>query len=161
MKSIDIVIETPKGSSQKYNHDPLSNFFKLAKILPVGMVFPYDFGFIPNTKGEDGDPLDIMVISEFISFPGCMISCRVIGAIRAIQTEKENKEKVRNDRFIAIPVHSLLYQKIINLKDLPAQVVTELQEFFINYNKIAGKVFKPLEILNAKAALKIIAGNKN
>lgn len=70
MASIEIVVETPKGSAQKYDYDPKSRFFKMSKILPSGMVFPYDFGFVPDTKGEDGDPLDMIVISEFNSFPG-------------------------------------------------------------------------------------------
>ncbi|MEJ7588557.1 MAG: inorganic diphosphatase, partial [Ferruginibacter sp.] len=82
------MIETPKGSAQKYTYDSTTKFFRLTKILPAGMVFPYDFGFIPETMGEDGDPLDSMIISEFPSFTGCMISCRVIGGIKATQSEK-------------------------------------------------------------------------
>ena len=102
MDPIDIVIETPRGSSQKYDYDPESKFFRLKKILPGGMVFPYDFGFIPDTKGEDGDPLDILIISEFNSFPGCIITCRIIGGIKATQLERDKKEPVRNDRFMAV-----------------------------------------------------------
>jgi inorganic pyrophosphatase len=68
MGYVDVVIETPKGSAQKYDYDPDTHFFKLKKILPSGMVFPYDFGFVPDTRGEDGDPLGVIVISEFHSF---------------------------------------------------------------------------------------------
>src|ERR1700760_5120369 len=103
MSSVEVVIETPKGSSQKYDYVPNTPFFKLKKILPSGTVFPYDFGFIPDTKGEDGDPLDIIVISEFNSFPGIMIKCRIIGGIKAEQSTKDAKKMIRNDRFIAIP----------------------------------------------------------
>src|ERR1700743_668040 len=99
MASIDVVIETPKGSVQKYDYDDKTHFFKMSKILPSGMVFPYDFGFIPDTKGEDGDPLDVIVISEFNSFPGVMIKCRVIGGIKAKQSEEDGK-MIRNDRFL-------------------------------------------------------------
>jgi len=159
METIDIVIETPKGSAQKYNYDPQSNFFRLSKILPAGMVFPYDFGFIPNTRGEDGDPLDIMIISEFQSFPGCMIACRIIGGIKAKQTEKEKTGKIRNDRFIAVPVASLLFQKILDVKDLPVKMIEDLQDFFIFYNKIRGIIFTPIAILNSKSALKLIKLN--
>ncbi len=91
MDTVTAVIETPKGNAEKYNYDPKTKFFKLKKILPTGMVFPYDFGFIPGTEGEDGDPLDIIVISEFESFPGCMVECRIIGAIIAEQTGKKRK----------------------------------------------------------------------
>ena len=156
METIDIVIETPKGSAQKYNYDPQSNFFRLSKILPAGMVFPFDFGFIPNTRGEDGDPLDIMIISEFQSFPGCMITCRIIGGIKAKQTEKEKTGKIRNDRFIAVPVASLLFQKILDVKDLPDKMIGELQDFFVFYNKIRGVIFTPIAVLNSKSALKLI-----
>src|SRR5215831_16272445 len=98
MKAIDIIIETPKRSSEKYAFDKKSGHFKLNKILPTGMMFPFDFGFIPDTKGGDGDPLDALVFSEFKSFPGCMLECRPIGAIIAEEISK--KEKVRNDRFL-------------------------------------------------------------
>ncbi|HMG83849.1 MAG TPA: inorganic diphosphatase [Ferruginibacter sp.] len=94
MKIINVVIETPKGSAQKYDYDKKTGFFKLEKILPAGMVFPYDFGFIPDTKGEDGDPLDVLVFSEFCSFPGCMIECRLIGGIKAEQS-KEADSKIK------------------------------------------------------------------
>ena len=64
MQTLTAIVETPKGSAQKYDYDPKNKWFKLKKIMPAGMVFPFDFGFIPDTKGEDGDPLDIIIISE-------------------------------------------------------------------------------------------------
>ncbi|MGI8951946.1 MAG: inorganic diphosphatase [Chitinophagaceae bacterium] len=154
METINIIIETPKGSTEKYDYDKDSGFFKLKKILPAGMIFPYDFGFIPKTKGEDGDPLDIIVINEFRSFPGIMIECRIIGAIIAEQTEKGNT--VRNDRFIGIPIQSKTFEKIKSAEDLPKILMDELQEFFITYNELSGKKFKPLKILNSKDAFKLI-----
>src|ERR1700743_1350286 len=121
--NIDVVIETPKGSAQKYDYVPKTPFFKLSKILPSGMVFPYDFGFIPKTKGEDGDPLDVIVISEFNSFPGVIIKCRIIGGIKAEQsTDKDKKKMIRNDRFLAIPKCSNIFQKIEKMADLPKPI---------------------------------------
>jgi len=158
MVVIDVIIETPKGSAEKYSFDPQTNFFKLVKLLPMGMFFPYDFGFIPNTTGEDGDPLDILVISEFKSFPGCMISCKIIGAIKAAQTGK--KGKIRNDRFIGIPVQSRLFESIKDVEDLPGKLMREIQDFFYDYNKREGKVFEVLAILKSSSAIKIIAANK-
>src|ERR1700753_817544 len=135
--TLDVIIETPKGSAQKYDYVPKTPFFKLSKILPSGMVFPYDFGFIPKTKGEDGDPLDVIVISEFNSFPGVIIECRVIGAIKAEQSKKEGSSKmIRNDRFIAIPKCSNIFQKVKSMEDLPKQITDDLEEFFIDYNKM-------------------------
>jgi inorganic pyrophosphatase len=157
MKCIDVVIETPRGSALKYAYEPASHFFVLKKILPSGMVFPYDFGFIPGTKGEDGDPLDILVISEFDSFPGCKMKCRVIGGLRAEQSEEKGSDKmIRNDRFIAIPDCSSIFDKIKSVDDLPETILKQLEGFFVNYNRLAGKEFKVLKKLDAKDALKQI-----
>jgi inorganic pyrophosphatase len=89
----------------------------LNKILPTGLVFPFGFGFIPGTKGEDGDPLDI-IISELKSFPGCCMDCRIIGAITANQTERDG-ETVRNDRFLAVHQISELFKNIHSFTGLP------------------------------------------
>lgn len=157
MSTIDVVIETPKGSAQKYDYVPNTPFFKLKKILPSGMVFPYDFGFIPKTKGEDGDPLDVIVISEFCSFPGVIIRCRIIGAIKAEQSEDEGSKKmIRNDRFLAVPKCSNIFQDVKKMDDLPKQIIDDLEAFFTEYNKLEGKKFKALEKLEPKEALKMI-----
>jgi len=155
--TIEVVIETPKGSSEKYDYVPNTPFFKLKKILPSGMVFPYDFGFIPNTKGDDGDPIDVIVISEFKSFPGVIIKCRVIGGIKAEQSEDEDSKKmIRNDRFLAIPKCSNILQDVKEMKDLPKQITNALEEFFVDYNRLEGKKFKVLDNMAAKEAWAII-----
>jgi inorganic pyrophosphatase len=159
MNTITVIIETPKGSAEKYDYDPLLKLFRLKKILPTGMVFPFDFGFIPDTKGQDGDPLDVIVVSEFHSFPGCVVDCRIIGAITAEQSDK--KKKIRNDRFLAIPVEGNIFKKIESIEDLPEEIVEELEQFFTNYNNIEGKFFKPLKRLDAKKAAKLLTQNAN
>jgi inorganic pyrophosphatase len=157
MSCIDVVIETPKGSAQKYDYVPNTPFFRLKKILPSGMVFPYDFGFIPKTKGEDGDPLDVIVISEFNSFPGVIIKCRIIGGILAEQSaEKDNKKMIRNDRFLAIPKCSNIFEKIEQMGDLPKHITDDLEEFFIDYNKLEGKKFRALKKMTPKEVQRII-----
>lgn len=158
MKCVDVVIETPKGSALKYSYDPATHFFELKKILPSGMVFPYDFGFIPGTKGEDGDPLDIIVISEFQSFPGCKMRCRLIGGLKAEQSvsKDEKKKMIRNDRYIAVPDCSSIFENIKSIDDLPAHIVRELEDFFINYNQIEGKKFTLLRKLEPRESLKLI-----
>ncbi|HEX5154657.1 MAG TPA: inorganic diphosphatase [Parafilimonas sp.] len=154
MQTITAVVETPKNSAQKYDYDPDNKGFKLKKLMPAGMVFPFDFGFIPHTLGEDGDPLDIIIISEFRSFPGCIMDCRVIGAITANQTEKG--KTIRNDRFISVPEASQMFADIKGIKDLPHDVIDQLETFFINYNELEGKKFRPLKRLNAQQAFKLI-----
>ncbi|MDQ6904456.1 MAG: inorganic diphosphatase, partial [Bacteroidota bacterium] len=103
--NINAIIESPKGTGNKYTFDSETELFKLTKILPEGMVFPMHFGFIPGTKGEDGDPLDVLILMDESCYPGNLIEGRVIGIIEAQQTERNHK-KMRNDRIIAAAVES-------------------------------------------------------
>lgn len=154
-KMITAMIECPKGYSQKFDYDPDAKQFKLSKVLPAGLVFPFDFGMIPGTKGEDGDPLDIIVVSECATFPGCLIDCRIIGALKAEQTERDGGT-MRNDRFIGIPDVSQLFAGVKTLEQLPEAIVNQLEAFFKNYNEQAGKEFKVTARLDAKEAAKLL-----
>jgi hypothetical protein len=100
-----VVIETPKGSRNKYDYDPDCDCMELGTVLPEGMRFPYDFGFVPSTLGDDGDPLDILILMDEPVMPGCVIKARPIGAIEAKQKAK-GEDWERNDRLIGIAVHS-------------------------------------------------------
>lgn len=158
MKTFTVVVETPKGSILKYDYEEKLHGYCLSKVMPTGMVFPYDFGFVPDTKGSDGDPLDVIVISEFYSFPGCIMQCRIIGCIQAEQQSK--KGMVRNDRFIAVPELSLVFSEVQNISDMPDKLISELSDFFVNYNRIEQKEFKPLGTIDAKEARKMIKKSK-
>jgi inorganic pyrophosphatase len=81
------IIETPKGCRNKFDYDPDSGLFMLGGLLPEGMMFPFDFGFIPSTLGEDGDPLDILVLMDAPAHVGCLIEVRIVGIIEAEQSE--------------------------------------------------------------------------
>jgi inorganic pyrophosphatase len=155
MKSFNIIIETPKGSPQKYKLDKKSGYFLLKKILPAGMMFPFDFGFIPGTKGDDKDPLDAFVISEFKSFPGCLIKCRLIGAILAEQSDK--KETVRNDRYFFIPELSKQFSNVKTIRDMESREREEIEIFFTQYNKVEGKEFKIIKMVDPPKAYKLIS----
>ncbi len=155
MKAITVIIESPKGQGHKYDFEPETNSFKLMKVLPAGLVFPFDFGFIPKTKGEDGDPLDVVVISEIPTFPGCSMDCRIIGSIKANQTE-EDGETVRNDRFLAVPEVSQLFKEVDDIEHLPEGIVNQIEHFFKNYNEQAGKKFETLERVKAQEAFNMI-----
>jgi inorganic pyrophosphatase len=157
MDTINAIVETPKGSEVKYTYEPSSGFFLLKKVLPAGMVFPHDFGFIPETKGEDGDPLDIVIISEFKNHVGCKIECRLIGSLQAMQSsESGKKDKIRNDRFLGIPIQSVIFENVKTMRDLPEKFLTELKAFFIQYNKMEKKIFEIETISNAQKSLGII-----
>ena len=95
-----VVIETPKGSRNKFAFNPDEHIFELKKVLPAGMAFPYDFGFVPSTRADDGDPIDVLVLMDEPAFPGCVLECRPIGVIEGEQGDK--KDKVRNDRVVAV-----------------------------------------------------------
>src|ERR1700733_9752380 len=97
------IIETPKNRRNKFDYDPESNLFILGGLLPEGMMFPFDFGFIPSTLGDDGDPLDIMVLMDAPAHVGCLMYVRIIGIIDAEQTEKGKTEK--NSRLLGVAIH--------------------------------------------------------
>lgn len=149
------IIETPRGNQNKFDYDPELGLFRLKKTLPMGMTFPLDFGFIPNTIAEDGDPLDIMVFMDRHTYPGVLVECRVIGIIEAEQTEKKGK-KTRNDRIIGVADCSILYADLTDIKDLNKQMVEEIEVFFQNYNKHEGKEFHPLTWSDADKAIQTI-----
>lgn len=155
MSIVNVIIETPKGSSQKYDFDKQTGYIKLNKLMPAGLVFPYDFGFIEGTIGEDGDPLDIIVISEVKTFSGCAMDCRIIGAIKARQRERDGKV-IRNDRYLGVPVVSAQYQHVNNLSDLPVGMLDQLTVFFETYNAQAGKKFTVQDRLSSKEAYQMI-----
>jgi inorganic pyrophosphatase len=141
---IHVIIETPKGSRNKYAFDPDLKIFALKKVLPAGMSFPYDFGFIPSTKAEDGDPTDVLVLMDEPAFPGCLVKCRVVGVIEGVQGKKKGKE--RNDRIVAIEEENHDYARIKHVRDLGYEFLEELEEFFVNYHRHLGKKFKVLDV---------------
>jgi len=154
MHKVDVVIETPKGSKYKYKFEPETNRFRVHKLLPAGLAFPYDFGFIPDTKGDDGDPLDVLIFAEDSYLPGSVVECEIIGAIKAKQTSDE--ETVRNDRIIVMPALTIKKEKEVALEDLSKQKIQEIENFFVYYNKMEQKEFKPLGLLSAKETWKTI-----
>ena len=152
--NLNVIIETPKGSRNKFNFDRRLGIFKLKKILPAGAVFPFDFGFVPGTLGADGDPLDVLLLMEEPAFAGCLVSSRLIGVIEASQTRK--REKHRNDRLIAIANKAELFSNVTSIADLNSKYLEQIEHFFISYNLIEGKQFKPLKRSGPDAAMKII-----
>src|SRR5438270_9657739 len=123
---LTVVVETPKGSRNKYAFDPQQEVFELKKVLPEGMSFPYDFGFVPSTQADDGDPLDVLVLMDEPAFPGCVLKCRGIGVIQGEQGDKKDKE--RNHRVIAIQndAHSWADIKPVDVRG--KKFIDELEE---------------------------------
>ena len=134
------IIETPKGCRNKFDYDPDSGLFMLAGLLPEGMMFPFDFGFIPSTLGEDGDPLDILVLMDAPAQMGCLIEVRIIGIIEAEQTQDGKTES--NDRLLGVAIHSYDHEGLETINDVSKTLLDQLEAFFISYNKQRGKKFK-------------------
>jgi inorganic pyrophosphatase len=153
--SITVIVETPRGSGVKYNYDAATKQFRLKKLLPAGMVFPFDFGFIPNTLGGDGDPLDVLVISEIGTFPGCVIDCRLVGAFKVEQINTDGR-RYRNDRFLAVPEVSRIFTGLHDAAQLPPSLVDQIEAFFTNYSRLESKEFKLMERLGAEGAMELV-----
>ncbi|MDB5283164.1 MAG: inorganic diphosphatase [Bacteroidota bacterium] len=153
--NIYAVIETPQGSRNKYNYNTKYGFYELDKILPAGTCFPADFGFIPHTMAEDGDPLDVLVIMDIRSFTGCLVECRVIGVMEATQREKGGK-KERNDRIIAVSTASIDHSGLNHVNELNSNFVKELTHFFEYYNSMSGKKFKIVGIKGPNQGLELV-----
>lgn len=141
---LQVIIETPKGSRNKYAFEPDQKLFELKKVLPAGMSFPYDFGFIPSTIAEDGDPVDVLVLMDEPAFPGCLLKCRPIGIIEAEQGKKDKTE--RNDRVVAIEQANHSYARVKHIDDLGKKFVKELEDFFVNYHQLDGKEYRILDV---------------
>ena len=160
LRQCKAIIETPKGRRNKFDYDPKFRLFKLGGLLPEGMAFPFDFGFIPSTLADDGDPLDVMVLMDEPAHVGCLLDVRVIGIIEAQQTAKGKTEE--NDRVMAVAIHSYNHQHINSLDDVDKALLDQLEEFFISYNKSRGKKFKVRGRYGPKRASELIdAGIKN
>jgi inorganic pyrophosphatase len=148
------VVETPGGSRNKFKYDETVRFFTLSGVLPEGMVFPHAFGFVPRTRAADGDPEDILIVMDEPTFTGCVVPTRLIGVMEAEQTE--DGETTRNDRLIAVAAHSRDYSDVRSLDDLNSNMLKEIEQFFVNYNKEKGKKFKVLRTGGPKEAKKLL-----
>ena len=149
-----VVIETPKGSRNKFAFDPDDHIFKLKKVLPAGMAFPYDFGFVPSTKADDGDPVDVLVLMDEPAFPGCMLTCRPIGVIEGEQGDK--KDKVRNDRIVAVEQDAHSWADIKTIDDLGNEFCRELEKFFVNYHSLSGERYRVLGVKGPDQSRKLV-----
>jgi inorganic pyrophosphatase len=152
---VNIVIDTPKGSRNKFKWDDKAQCFRLGRILPAGASFPYDFGSIPQTLAEDGDALDVMLIAESPCFVGCLVTARLIGGFSAKQTEKG--KTIRNDRLLAVPVTKVNPAPITDIAELAPGRLDEIEHFFVSYNRAHGRRYQPVGRIGPKRAQRALA----
>lgn len=151
---LQVIVETPKGSRNKFAFDEKQKIFAVKKVLPAGMSFPYDFGFLPRTVAPDGDPLDVLLLMDEPAFPGIAVRARLIGIIEGEQTD--GKKKIRNDRLLAVAEMNHEYSYLQKLGDLPKQFLHELEEFFVNYHRLEGKRYKLLGCKDTNLAMRMV-----
>jgi len=152
---VNAVVETPGGSRNKFKYDEDLGCFALSGVLPEGMVFPHAFGFVPRTKAADGDPEDILILMDEPSFAGCVVPSRLIGVMEAEQTERDGNRE-RNDRLIGVSAQTQQYSEVRKVSDLEKNVLKQIEQFFINYNKEKGKKFRVLQMRGPKQAQKLL-----
>ncbi len=127
-RNLRVVIETPRGSNVKIKYDEELGCFSLSRVLPLGVTYPHDFGFVPQTLAQDGDPLDVMVLMDVGTFPGVVITCRLLGAL---QIEERGLRGRPNHRLVAVPMKAARRDDWRNFSDLGRRMQQELERFFI------------------------------
>jgi inorganic pyrophosphatase len=130
------VVETPRGSRAKLEFDRKLGVFTLSKPLLAGLTYPYDWGFIPSTKAEDGDPLDVLIVHDAATYPGLVLKCKPIGVLDVIQSDKG---KERNDRVFVVPDRSPFEGDLQDIRHLPRRAIDELEKFFAATDALESK----------------------
>jgi inorganic pyrophosphatase len=132
-KTIEAVIEIPKGSRNKYEYDEKRHVFRLDRVLYSSVHYPTDYGYIPNTRASDGDHLDILVLIEEPTFTGCLMAVRPVGML-SMRDEKGTDEKI-----LAVAVNDPRFQHIHSLNEVPPHLLKEIENFFTIYKSLEGK----------------------
>lgn len=154
-ESYRAVIEAARGTRNKFKFDSKQKLFVHDSVLPAGASYPFDFGFIPGTEGDDGDPIDVLLLMDEPAFVGAVVPFRLIGAIEAEQRERDG-EVVRNDRLLGVACESQSYRDVNELTDLPDVLLEQVEHFWISYNQLKGKRFTILGRADSKRAAKLV-----
>jgi inorganic pyrophosphatase len=149
------VVEAPKGARVKTKWDPQLGAMLLGRPLPMGLAYPFDFGFIPGTRAEDGDPLDAVILSEDAStWPGVVVAVRLLGVLR-IEQDGE-KGRVRNDRLVTVPVELSRWAQLEEVRDLSRAMRDELEKFMLDTTFFTPKNARSLGYAGPSAARQLI-----
>jgi inorganic pyrophosphatase len=149
---INVVVEVPKGSRNKFEYDRSVDAFVLSRVLHSAVHFPADYGFIPQTYYEDDDPIDVVLLTEEPTFTGCVVPARAIGVMRM------EDEKGRDDKILAVPLGEPRLNCYHDIHELPQHWLKEIKKFFEDYKELEGKKWsKVKKWMNAQEAGKIIS----
>jgi inorganic pyrophosphatase len=152
--ALNIIVKTPKNGRIKYKYNEKYGIFQFDETLPYGFSFPFEFGFVPSTIGGDGDPLDVLVLSDEATFSGCLALGQVLGALQAEQ--REGKHLNRNDRLVAIPLRVKTQEPMIPTKALDKALISDTTKFFISYNEVQDQGFKSLGFGSPQRAFQLV-----
>jgi inorganic pyrophosphatase len=150
-----VVIETPRGSANKLKYDTGLGAFRLDRVLPAGMSFPFDFGFVPQTLADDGDPLDVIVLLDAPVYPGCIVPSRVIGDLEAEQRDGRGPWE-RNDRLLAVAQASKIHAGVRTIADVDRVLLEAIGAFFVDYHRLDGDSFRVIARAGTRAARRAI-----
>jgi len=153
---ITVVVETPKGSANKYKYDTECRALRLSAVLGEGLAFPHDFGFIPSTLGDDGDPLDVLLFLDHGVPPSTVVTARLIGVLEIRQRTRQESKWKRNDRFFAVATHAHDHQHLKTLADLRPRLIEEIEAFFTHYAGLEGKQLEVLARKGPRRAEKLV-----
>jgi len=135
-----VVVESPRGSDVKLKYEARWQTMSISRPLPLGLRYPCDWGFVPSTKGPDGDPVDALVYWDTSTFPGVVLPCRAIGILRIEQNHaRDAAHRIRNDRLLVVPLASRRGASLGSVDDLPSQIRDELAHFTIATTVLEGK----------------------
>jgi inorganic pyrophosphatase len=151
-----VVVESPRGSSIKLKYDAALDAMSISRPLALGLAYPFDWGFVPSTRGEDGDPVDAALFWDVATFPGVVVPCRALGVIRVEQNRVDGKGRARNDRVLARPTQARREKEVVSAMSLPQRVRDELEHFFIAATALEGKDAKILGWAGPDAALELL-----
>jgi inorganic pyrophosphatase len=130
MDTVNVIVEIPRGSQNKYEYDHENHTIKLDRHLIVSMGYPAEYGFIPDTLGGDGDPLDALVLTEYPTFPGCLIESKILGM--CVMTD----ENGRDEKLITVPDYDPLWKKATDIGDVPKYLLDRISHFFTVYKDL-------------------------
>jgi inorganic pyrophosphatase len=151
---VNLVIDTPKAAPFKLKFDEEAKVFRVHKAMPLGFVFPFNFGFVPSTRGGDGDPLDVLLLTDFILPTGSVILGKLIAVLEAEQVDRNQKQ--RNDRLIAIPAEVTSHELMLPVVAFSGGLKKAVSEFFVKYNELQGRTFRPLRYASPSRAIRIV-----
>ncbi len=149
---VNALIEIPKGTRAKYEICKETGLLKLDRVIYSSMYYPTNYGFIPQTLCGDGDPLDILVLSQIAFEPRCLVECRPIGVMRM-------KDKGQDDKILAVAVNDISVSHLFDVEQLPESMLLEITNFFEEYKKLEKQIVKVEPIQNSQVAKNIISEN--